>query len=801
MVFERLQRLVRCVIDCKVHDRDSITAKTAMDLSRSLAATAWEGRPSQLLQILSVGQVTMRQLVTAGVRTVKDLVTKDYGELERLWRRKPPTGKKVGDALAHFPLLSMDVALVPAPKQTAGVGQRLVLVKATLRCLNHESPLRWCGKDTAISATFMAETSSGLLLHFWRGTVSQLQAAKRTEIRFTAEIEAVEDQIECHLTCDEIVGTMVSETLAHNIPASMFPDKESTPGFRGVNTSQVNNIVEHNQDNADALETAAMADTIEVRPLPQNSARRKAQAEARDESDYDSADFPAIEDIRNLIVVAPPPRLPHAAPKPRPTPSMTAVTSWSPALTQRPNTANTTTAPLPVEDPERMADAVTSCPDAQSFLQVRRTKASGMSSAATLSSVPPHEDVDREPVQLPNGKWQCNHACTGGKLTKGGKQCSHKCCLVGLDKARRKPKVKTYKTGEARATNKKRKANEDQGDANIGLTVVDGTIPNPGSTLPRKRQKCKPQAPTGAMDSNDLVTVSTVAAVNPANNLSGLYEDNPNAFDLGEDPIDLVGDDVDDDDLPDIATLSARLKEKREGKMEAHKSTQKRKTASNAQQAPADGQAMNGQLSETKGDLHRTFGSDFFEFDNYFNTSDIDSSQEGPHRTGESLSSQAFRPGVVKEAYFTRPSCSYPVGEDTAIAQNPGQLSSGSSMIPRTLTRMRDVASLMPSSDHLDSEEEWLHDVLDLEGRHGIGAHGDDSNQKSRQDVSLAVHHGHQQPPTQSSQSAAAAKSSVLTSNEESQEAVTHRSTADADWLGLFDQELVNSLRDYVDFV
>jgi ATP-dependent DNA helicase HFM1/MER3 len=50
------------------------------------------------------------------------------------------------------------------------------------------------------------------------------------------------------------------------------------------------------------------------------------------------------------------------------------------------------------------------------------------------------DEADSEPIQLPNGKWQCNHACSGGVLTKAGKPCTHRYCREGLDKPRRRCK-------------------------------------------------------------------------------------------------------------------------------------------------------------------------------------------------------------------------------------------------------------------------------------------------------------------------------------------------------------------------
>src|SRR5271169_5614576 len=38
IIFDRIQRLIRCVIDCKAGDRDAISTRHAADLARSLSA-------------------------------------------------------------------------------------------------------------------------------------------------------------------------------------------------------------------------------------------------------------------------------------------------------------------------------------------------------------------------------------------------------------------------------------------------------------------------------------------------------------------------------------------------------------------------------------------------------------------------------------------------------------------------------------------------------------------------------------------------------------------------------------------
>lgn len=53
----------------------------------------------------------------------------------------------------------------------------------------------------------------------------------------------------------------------------------------------------------------------------------------------------------------------------------------------------------------------------------------------------------KEPVQLENGRWTCQHLCK-----KQGKTCKHKCCVKGVEKPKKVPKKNTTVQEEADAT-------------------------------------------------------------------------------------------------------------------------------------------------------------------------------------------------------------------------------------------------------------------------------------------------------------------------------------------------------------
>ncbi|KAL8338974.1 hypothetical protein RB598_007340 [Gaeumannomyces tritici] len=64
-----------------------------------------------------------------------------------------------------------------------------------------------------------------------------------------------------------------------------------------------------------------------------------------------------------------------------------------------------------------------------------------------LSHAESQAGIQLEPVQLPNGRWRCNHLCGGGGVTKTGKPCKHPCCKEGLEKRPKQPKPKSAEDG------------------------------------------------------------------------------------------------------------------------------------------------------------------------------------------------------------------------------------------------------------------------------------------------------------------------------------------------------------------
>jgi len=216
-IFECMRRLVKCFIDCRGADRDGVATKIGLELARSLAAGCWEGRSTQLIQVPGIGPVAMRKFVTHNIRTMTQLGDLHSGDIERILSRNPPFGTTIRDHVASFPKLALDAEIVQGKYvQTKAQNEGVVNVRAILRNMNPRGSVKWQGKFPSLS--FMAETSGGKLAYFWHGTLRKLGKAEGFELTFSAKPEGT-GEIFCHLSCDEIVGTIVSKRVCCAVPA------------------------------------------------------------------------------------------------------------------------------------------------------------------------------------------------------------------------------------------------------------------------------------------------------------------------------------------------------------------------------------------------------------------------------------------------------------------------------------------------------------------------------------------------------------------------------------------------------
>jgi ATP-dependent DNA helicase HFM1/MER3 len=280
IIFDRIQRLIRCVIDCKAFDCDAISTRHALDLARSLVAEYWESSNLQLRQIPQMGPAAVRKLVSNDVNSIEKLMKKDTATIERIMSKNPPYGRKTKDLLMGFPCLNLTSEIMGRAASKPGQSPK-ISVKVVLGYDNDKIPV-WRGKKPSL--TFMAETTDGKLVHFWRGNIMKLENGY--ELKFNVELSGSDEEIKCWVACEEIVGTIRSCVLKHNIPLSAFPAPAPPPrAIAQPTVAEKKSLIDDDRDEfgGDELDDAdILAIVNSIEPA---------------ECDYASDDFEDIDDV------------------------------------------------------------------------------------------------------------------------------------------------------------------------------------------------------------------------------------------------------------------------------------------------------------------------------------------------------------------------------------------------------------------------------------------------------------------------------------------------------------------------
>ncbi|KAI1772219.1 P-loop containing nucleoside triphosphate hydrolase protein [Hypoxylon cercidicola] len=220
-IFDRLNRLVRCFVDCRTFDSDGLSTKAGLELARALAANSWENKPSQLSQIPGSGPVTVRKWVSHGIHTVLSLADREFDEIERITSRNPPYGMNLLKALEKFPRLAMRTQLITSTVHRSQPGDNVtVSLKVNLGYDNARGVPSWNSKVPAI--TFMVLTTDGNLAFFWRGNLRRIDQRTGLDLEFPVVLSEPGQKISCYFSCEEIVGTQVTKVLEPDVPEAVF---------------------------------------------------------------------------------------------------------------------------------------------------------------------------------------------------------------------------------------------------------------------------------------------------------------------------------------------------------------------------------------------------------------------------------------------------------------------------------------------------------------------------------------------------------------------------------------------------
>jgi ATP-dependent DNA helicase HFM1/MER3 len=120
LVFQHIRRLIRCIVDFKLAQSDSVSVRNALFMCRSVGARCWDDSPLQLKQLEKIGVAGVRRLVAAGISSIEALEHAESHKIETTLSRNPPFGLQVLESARSFPKLRVSLEGIGKP-----VGVRL----------------------------------------------------------------------------------------------------------------------------------------------------------------------------------------------------------------------------------------------------------------------------------------------------------------------------------------------------------------------------------------------------------------------------------------------------------------------------------------------------------------------------------------------------------------------------------------------------------------------------------------------------------------------------------------------------
>ncbi|KAF3930892.1 hypothetical protein ABW19_dt0205545 [Dactylella cylindrospora] len=383
IIFQHLNRLIRCICDIKHAMGDAVGCRNSLELARCIEAKVWENTPSMLLQVDGLGPVGVRKLVNNNIKTLDQLAALETHKIEMILSRNPPFGAKIKQEVTGIPRFRLfaQVTKVQANRRDP--------VKVNFRVevglLNEQPIAKWHGK--LLHLYFLAERSDGLLIDFRRMPILKLSSNR--DVVLQAELANPGQKITCHVACEEIVNTCKSVELDIDIEDSQFPPVEKRP--TSILRKQYPEIGSHAHT---SFKPTVVQTSIENKPFKPPS-RETSNVTRADSDEFGDSEFE--RDLRESGATGEELML-NQETKPA------VVSPWTAINSPKPDNYEV-----------------------------------GFSINHTTDEVlPDQDDEDEQEISLPkrrsDGKWDCNHRCADKS------SCRHLCCREGLERPSKQKK-------------------------------------------------------------------------------------------------------------------------------------------------------------------------------------------------------------------------------------------------------------------------------------------------------------------------------------------------------------------------
>ncbi|KAJ5292397.1 sedoheptulose-1-7-bisphosphatase [Penicillium atrosanguineum] len=208
LVFNHVNRLIRCVIDCMIVRENSVEVLNSLELARSFGARVWDRSPLQMKQIDQIGVIAVRKLAAAGITDIDTLGSTEAHLIEMTLSKNPPFGIKLLTRLKEFPKLRVAVRIV---EKDAKLGNVKVRFHIEVAFMNDKIPVFSQRRPVRIRANRLQD---GL------------------DFTLMAELKKPHDYIICHAMCDDIAGTARQAELHPHAPSYLFPAKSREAGAK-----------------------------------------------------------------------------------------------------------------------------------------------------------------------------------------------------------------------------------------------------------------------------------------------------------------------------------------------------------------------------------------------------------------------------------------------------------------------------------------------------------------------------------------------------------------------------------------
>ena len=393
LTLQHANRLVKCIVDCKIEAKDAISVRNALELARSIGAKAWEDSPHQLSQLEGIGPVAVRKLVSAGIKTLEELENTDAQKLDMFLSRNPPFGSTLLQQLKKFPKPRVSLKMTSRP--FLGRSDKVEAnVRAELGFLNEMTPSHFRNKQLRVH--FLCETSNGSLEHFARFNAQSLSEGKVVD--FTVELLDSSEIIHCYAACDDLAGTLQYATLDPKTPGELFSRKRVAKVREGKEIQHVSAV-------------------HRVSPVFAEHCPQPSLIQDEFDDDLDDSDLLAIA----------PSHISHSQ-------SQHEFLDIDDLVSDNDKPGPRAKSTLSGHGKQRKPVNISSPNDARAPTQMATSSSVNKPRAAT--------STQWHPQRLPNGKWKCSHIC------KDRQKCKHTCCKNGSDHPPRAPPRSTVEEGE-----------------------------------------------------------------------------------------------------------------------------------------------------------------------------------------------------------------------------------------------------------------------------------------------------------------------------------------------------------------